>query len=59
MIVDNLHGMRVPIFETKAHPPRTIDVNRPLAFSIAFERMQTDAFQYADLIETACGIDGR
>jgi hypothetical protein len=57
MIVDNFHIMRVPIFEAKAHTPRTIDVDRPLAFSIAFERMQADALQHTDLIETACSID--
>ncbi|MEA2804074.1 MAG: hypothetical protein QOE49_4169, partial [Rhodospirillaceae bacterium] len=28
MIVDNFHIMRVPIFEAKAHTPRTIDVDR-------------------------------
>jgi hypothetical protein len=28
-----------------------------LAFSIAFERMQADALQHTDLIETACSID--
>ena len=55
MIVDNLHVVRMPIFEAKAH---TIDVDRPLALSIAFERMQADALQYTDLIETACSIDG-
>ena len=57
MIVDNLHVMRVPIFEAKAHTPRTIDVDRPLTFSVAFERVQADALQHTDLIETAGSIE--
>lgn len=57
MVVDNFHVMRVPISEAKAHTPPAVDVDRPLAFSIALERMQTDALQHSDLIETACSID--
>jgi hypothetical protein len=58
MIVDNLHVMRVPISKAKAHAPRTIDVDRPLALSITLERVQADALQHTDLIETTCGIEG-
>ena len=52
VIIDNLDRMGVARLEAKANPPRPIDRDRPLASSVALERMQPDAFKRADVIQS-------
>ncbi len=55
MIIYDLDLVHAAALESEADPPRPVDRDRPLALAGAFERMQADALQRADVIEP----DGR
>ncbi len=48
--------MGIAAFEAKANAPRAVDRNRPLALSVAFERVQPDALERTDVIQSFGGI---
>jgi hypothetical protein len=59
VVIDNLDVVRVSVPEPKANAPRPIDPNTPLALSIALQRMQANALERADVIESPSGIQDR
>src|SRR6266700_71660 len=52
MIIYNFYLIGIAAFEAKANAPRPIDRDRPLASSVALERVQPDALKRADVIQS-------
>ena len=59
MSVDDLDLVRVAALESEADPARPVDRDRPLALAGAFEGVQADALQRADVIEPGGRIQDR
>src|ERR1700736_7087231 len=57
-IVDNLDHISIAVLEAEANPPRPVDRDRPLASSVALERMPPDALKRADVIQSFRRIQG-
>jgi hypothetical protein len=48
--------MRISVLKPETNPPGTINRNGPLSFSFAFQRVQSNALQRADLVERSDAI---
>lgn len=52
MVVYNLHVMGIAAFEAKANAPWSVDRDRPLTSSVSLKRVQPDALERADVIQS-------
>jgi len=52
VIIYNFYLIGIAAFEAKANSPRPIDRDRPLASTVALERVQPDALKRADVIQS-------
>ena len=52
VVIYNFHLIGIAAFEAKANAPRPVDRHRPLASSVALERVQPDALKRADVIQS-------
>lgn len=56
MVIDDFDVMGVTVVKAEADAPRTVDVHRPLALSITFQWMQSDAFERTYVLQRRGGV---
>jgi hypothetical protein len=59
MIINDFYLMGIAALEAKANAPRSVDRDGPLASSVALERVQPDALERADVIQSLGRIQDR
>jgi hypothetical protein len=52
VVIDNFHFTGIAAFETKANAPRPVDCDRPLALPTTLERVQANAPERTDVIQS-------
>jgi hypothetical protein len=52
VVIDNFYFVGIAAFEAKANAPRPVDRDRPLAFPATLERVQADAPERTDVIQS-------
>src|SRR4051812_18192503 len=57
MVVDDFHVPRIAILEFETDTPRTVYSHRPLSATIARQLVQSDGFQWTQIIQRSGSVE--